>query len=159
MTFYWTEHYWTVNDDRKPKLIHHSNICYGLAQFQQKIDMSDTSYPGIVTQYGEDTYHLNDGLHRLAKLQEEGIFESLFYVVTPEEQKKGILSLIDPNSGKTTQMFDYDPPDNFNPLSLRKEIDKWVKDYGYKTVIVDVLPKHPLKIFQNYCALRPPSPP
>jgi hypothetical protein len=159
MTFYWTEHYWVVNDDRSPKLIHHSNICYPLPYFQQKIDMCDTSYPGIVTQYDKNTYHLNDGLHRIAKLQEQGIYESLFYIVYPEEHRDGILSLVDTQSNQKRKIVEDEPPDNFNPISLKKENEKWIEEYGYKTMIVDVLPHFPIKITQNSCRLRPPPPP
>ena len=91
---YWSEHYLIDNDNRKPILIHHSDICYPPAVFQYKTDNADTSYPGIVTKYGEGLYHLEDGCHRIAKLQQQGIYESLFYVVPIEEYRRGLVHMM-----------------------------------------------------------------
>ena len=57
------------------------------------VDQVDTSYPGIVLKY-ENGYLLEDGVHRIAKLQKQGIFESLFYVVTIEEYQKGLVHMM-----------------------------------------------------------------
>ena len=149
---YWTEHYWVVNDNRKPILIHHSDICYPPAKFQQKSDNADISYPGIVTKYGEGLYHLEDGLHRIDKLQGSGKYESLFYVLTPEEAANGMLHIVDPtNKNLREEFIDQEPPYQSKPLSLRKENNKWIAEYGYKTLIIDVLPHHPVKVIENAC--------
>ena len=47
----------------------------------------------IVLKY-ENGYLLEDGVHRIAKLQKQGIFESLFYVVTIEEYQKGLVHMM-----------------------------------------------------------------
>ena len=78
-----------VTDDREPVMIMHQDICYPPAN-PANIDQVDTSYPGIVLKY-ENGYLLEDGVHRIAKLQKQGIFESLFYVVTIEEYQKGLV--------------------------------------------------------------------
>jgi hypothetical protein len=149
MIKYWTEHYWIVNDNRSPIKIKHSDICYPLPYYQQKIDNCDTLYPGIVVKYEENMYHLHDGLHRIAKLQEQKIFESLFYVVTPEERRNGILTLVDPQEDTKIQYFDEKYPNNVDPISITKKENKWIEEYGYKIIIVDVLPKFPIKVIQN----------
>ena len=77
-----------VTDDREPVMIMHQDICYPPAN-PANIDQVDTSYPGIVLKY-ENGYLLEDGVHRIAKLQKQGIFESLFYVVTIEEYQRGL---------------------------------------------------------------------
>ena len=77
-----------VTDDRKPGMIMHQDICYPPAN-PANVDQVDTSYPGIVLKY-ENGYLLEDGVHRIAKLQKQGIFESLFYVVTIEEYQRGL---------------------------------------------------------------------
>ncbi len=56
-----------VTDDRQPVLIEHSKICYPPAN-ENNIDQVDTSYPGIVLEFDKG-YLLEDGVHRLAKLQ------------------------------------------------------------------------------------------
>lgn len=81
-----------VIDDRKPILIKHSEICFPPAN-PDLIDRVDTEYPGIVIEY-ENGYLLEDGVHRVAKLQREGIFESLFYVVSIQEYKDGIVHMM-----------------------------------------------------------------
>ena len=47
-------------------------------------------------------------------------------------------------------------------LSLRKENNKWIAEYGYKTLIIDVLPKFPVKVIENACIVdeweRPENP-
>ena len=70
-----------VIDDREPVLIEHSKICYPPAN-ENNIDQVDTSYPGIVLEFDKG-YLLEDGVHRIAKLQKQGIFESLFYNKNP----------------------------------------------------------------------------
>ena len=160
---YWSEHYWIVNDNRKPILIHHSDICYPPAVFQQKTEKADISYPGIVTKYGEGLYHLEDGCHRIDKLQESGVYESLFYVLTPEEAAKGMLHTVDvTNKNLREEFIDAEPPYQSKPLSLRKENNKWIAEYGYKTLIIDILPKFPVKVIENACIVdeweRPENP-
>ena len=81
-----------VTDDREPVMIMHQNICYPPAN-PANVDQVDTSYPGIVLKY-ENGYLLEDGVHRIAKLQKQGIFESLFYVVTIEEYQKGLVHMM-----------------------------------------------------------------
>ena len=81
-----------VTDDRHPVLIEHSKICYPPAN-ENNIDQVDTSYPGIVLEFDKG-YLLEDGVHRISKLQKQGIFESLFYVVTIEEYKKGVVHMM-----------------------------------------------------------------
>jgi hypothetical protein len=83
--------YKVVIDNRKPVLIKHSDICYPPAD-PDHIDSVDTSYPGIVLQY-DNGYLLEDGCHRIAKLQQQGVFESLFYVVTLDEYKTGMVKM------------------------------------------------------------------
>ena len=81
-----------VTDDREPVLIEHSKICYPPAN-ESNIDQVDTSYPGIVLEF-EKGYLIEDGVHRIAKLQRQGIFESLFYIVTVEEYKRGLVHMM-----------------------------------------------------------------
>ena len=83
--------YKVVTDDREPILIRHSEICSPPAN-PNCIDDVDTSYPGIVIKYNNG-YQLEDGCHRMAKLQRQGIFESLFYVVTVDEYKSGTVKM------------------------------------------------------------------
>ena len=81
-----------VTDDREPVMIMHQDICYPPAN-PANVDQVDTSYPGIVLKY-ENGYLLEDGVHRIAKLQKQGIFESLFYVVTIEEYQRGLVHMM-----------------------------------------------------------------
>ena len=84
-----------VTDDRKPVLIEHSKICYPSGPKKQKlVDEADTSYPGIVLQFDNGYYLIEDGVHRITKFQQQGIHESLFYVVTIEEYKKGVVHMM-----------------------------------------------------------------
>ena len=83
--------YKVVTDDREPILIKHSEICYPPPNLDH-IDRVDTSYPGIVIKY-DNGYLLEDGCHRIAKLQQQGIFESLFYVVTVDEYRSGTVKM------------------------------------------------------------------
>lgn len=85
--------YKVVNDDRKPVLIKHKHICYPPPN-NELIDFVDTSFPGIVIDYGNNNYLLEDGCHRIGKLQRHGIYESLFYVVSVEEYKNGLVDMI-----------------------------------------------------------------
>ena len=80
-----------VRDHRLPKLIKHSEICYP-PPHPDFIDDADVKYPGIVIEY-PNGYQIEDGVHRIAKLQREGIYESLFYVVSRLEYKKGIVAM------------------------------------------------------------------
>ena len=82
-----------TDDGKKPMLIKHSRICYPPPN-PECIDEVDVSYPGIVIDFGNDNYLLEDGLHRIAKLQKSGIYESLFYVVTVDEYKSGMVDMI-----------------------------------------------------------------
>jgi hypothetical protein len=81
-----------VIDDREPILIEHYKICSPPPNLDF-VDQVDTSYPGIVIEY-DNGYLLEDGVHRIAKLQQQGIFESLFYVVSIEEYKKGLVHMM-----------------------------------------------------------------
>ena len=81
-----------VADNREPISLMHSDICYPPAH-PELVDKVDTSYPGIVIKY-ENGYMLEDGCHRIAKLQKQGIFESLFYVVSINEYKSGIVHMM-----------------------------------------------------------------
>jgi len=83
--------YKVVTDDREPILIKHSDICSPPPN-PNCIDDVDTSYPGIVIKF-DNGYLLEDGCHRMAKLQSQGIFESLFYVVTVDEYKSGTVKM------------------------------------------------------------------
>ena len=85
--------YKVINDSRKPVLLKHSKICYPPANLDL-IQNVDTSYPGIVIDFGDGKYLLEDGCHRIAKLQEQGIYESFFYVVTVEEYKGGMVDMV-----------------------------------------------------------------
>lgn len=85
--------YKKVTDDRKPITIKHSDICYPEAIKEKQVEEADTSYPGIVIKF-DTGYLLEDGCHRIAKLQQEGIYESLFYVVTVDEYKTGLVEMI-----------------------------------------------------------------
>lgn len=84
--------YKIVIDDRKPVMIKHSLICHPPAD-PYLVDNVDTSYPGIVIKY-DNGYLLEDGVHRMAKLQKQGVYESLFYVVTIEEYKRGLVHMM-----------------------------------------------------------------
>ena len=64
-------------------------------------------------------------MHRISKLQKNGIFESLFYVFDVNE--------VD---------------DNDLPESLTLEDNKWVKVYKNRIVTLDVLPKSPIMIME-----------
>lgn len=81
-----------VTDDRKPVMVMHQDICYPPAH-PDLIDQVDTSYPGILLKYDQG-YLLEDGVHRIAKLQKQGIFESLFYIVTIQEYKNGVVHMM-----------------------------------------------------------------
>jgi len=85
--------YKTVTDDREPITIKHSDICYPEAIKEKQVDDADTSYPGIVIKF-DTGYLLEDGVHRITKLQREDIYESLFYVVTVEEYKTGLVEMV-----------------------------------------------------------------
>jgi hypothetical protein len=85
--------YKVINDSREAILIKHNKICYPPANLDL-IQNVDTSFPGIVIDFGNGKYLLEDGCHRIAKLQKEGIFESLFYVVTVEEYRLGVVDMI-----------------------------------------------------------------
>ncbi len=81
-----------VKDNRKPILVNHSEICFPPAIHQYLIDRADTSYPGIVIKY-PNGYQLEDGVHRIAKLQRQGIYQSLFYVVSIREYYDGVVCM------------------------------------------------------------------
>jgi hypothetical protein len=82
-----------VTDNRKPILIEHSRICYPEAIDQTLVDSVDISFPGIVIKYDNGYYLIEDGVHRIAKYQRMGIYESLFYVVTIDEYKNGVVHM------------------------------------------------------------------
>ena len=85
--------YKKVTDDREPITIKHSDICYPEAIKEKQICDADTSYPGIVIKF-DSGYLLEDGAHRISKLQSQGVYESLFYVVTVDEYKTGLVEMI-----------------------------------------------------------------
>ena len=128
--------YWIVNDNREPILIHHSKICYPSAIYQDKVESVDSSYPGIVTQWTEGIYYIEDGVHRIAKLQQNGIFESLFYVVTKEESYTGMLHLVDDDGNPSVFL---DEENLCGPLSIEREDGKWTVTYKDRVVVLDAL--------------------
>ena len=101
-----------IYDDRLPKLIKHSEIRYP-PPHPDLIDRVDTTYPGIVVEYpkGYKTkrYKIEDGVHRISKLQREGIYESLFYVVTLRELRQGMVCMTYTNlQGETKWCYSTD---------------------------------------------------
>ena len=82
-----------VNDDRLPVLISHNKICYPPPN-PDLIERVNTLYPGILIDFGNGYYLLDDGVHRIGKWQQRGIYKSLFYVVTKEEYKSGMVDAI-----------------------------------------------------------------
>ena len=86
--------YKVVNDDRKAVLIPHWKICYPKAIHQEIVDAAETKYPGIVIDFENGYYLLEDGVHRMTKLQQNGFFESWFYVVTRQEYELGMVDMI-----------------------------------------------------------------
>jgi len=86
--------YKIVDDDRKPVLIPHWRICYPKAINQALVDSADASYPGIVIDYENGYYLIEDGVHRMTKLQQNGHYESWFYVVTREEYEAGMVIMV-----------------------------------------------------------------
>ena len=101
-----------VTDDRKPVMVMHQDICYPPAN-PDLVDQVDTSYPGILIKY-ENGYLLEDGVHRVAKLQKQGIFESLFYIVSLEEYRQGIVHMM--FQGEPIQLGE-SPWNNVSPMS------------------------------------------
>ena len=74
-----------------------------------------------------------------------------------------MLHTVDPtNKNLREEFIDAEPPYQSKPLSLRKENNKWIAEYGYKTLIIDVLPKFPVKVIENACIVdewkRPENP-
>lgn len=86
--------YKIVNDNRKPIIIPHKNICYPPAIDEDLVNKVDTSFPGIVIDFNNGFYLLEDGCHRIHKQQKNEIYESLFYVVTIQEYKDGMVDMI-----------------------------------------------------------------
>ena len=82
-----------VNDDRLPVLIPHNKICYPPPN-PDLIERVNTLYPGILIDFENGYYLLEDGVLRIGKWQQRGIYESLFYVVTREEYKSGMVDAI-----------------------------------------------------------------
>ena len=82
-----------VNDDRLPVLISHNKICYPPPN-PDLIERVNILYPGILIDFGNGYYLLDDGVHRIGKWQQRGIYKSLFYVVTREEYKSGMVDAI-----------------------------------------------------------------
>ena len=128
--------YWIVNDNREPILIHHSKICYPSTRRQDIVERVDTSYPGIVTQWTDEIYYIQDGVHRIANLQQNGIFESLFYVVTKEESYNGMLHLVDDDGNPSVFL---DEENLCGPLSIEREDGKWTVTYNDRVVVLDAL--------------------
>jgi hypothetical protein len=128
--------YWIVNDNREPTLIHHSKICYPSIIYQDMVEKVDSSYPGIVMQWTDEIYYIQDGVHRIAKLQQNGIFESLFYVVTKEESYTGMLHLVDDDGNPSVFL---DEENLCGPLSIEREDGKWTVTYNDRVVVHDAL--------------------
>ena len=101
-----------VTDDREPVMVMHQDICYPPAN-PDLVDQVDTSYPGILIKY-ENGYLLEDGVHRVAKLQKQGIFESLFYIVSLEEYRQGVVHMM--FQGEPIQLGE-SPWNNVSPMS------------------------------------------
>jgi hypothetical protein len=101
-----------VTDDREPVMVMHKDICYPPAN-PYLVDQVDTSYPGILIKY-ENGYLLEDGVHRVAKLQKQGIFESLFYIVSLEEYRQGVVHMM--FQGEPVQLGE-SPWNNVSPMS------------------------------------------
>lgn len=101
-----------MTDDREPVMVMHQDICYPPAN-PNLIDRVDTSYPGILIKY-ENGYLLEDGVHRVAKLQKQGIFESLFYIVSLEEYRQGVVHMM--FQGEPIQLGE-SPWNNVSPMS------------------------------------------
>ena len=101
-----------VTDDREPVMVMHQDICYPPAN-PDLVDQVDTSYPGILIKY-ENGYLLEDGVHRVAKLQKQGIFESLFYIVSLEEYRQGVVHMM--FQGESIQLGE-SPWNNVSPMS------------------------------------------
>ena len=101
-----------VTDDREPVMVMHQDICYPPAN-PDLVDQVDTTYPGILIKY-ENGYLLEDGVHRVAKLQKQGIFESLFYIVSLEEYRQGVVHMM--FQGEPIQLGE-SPWNNVSPMS------------------------------------------
>jgi hypothetical protein len=86
--------YKVINDDRLPILIFHDRICYPQEEHLEGVDEVDTSYPGILISFEKGYYLLEDGLHRIEKWHTQKIYKSLFYVVTTQEYKDGLVDMI-----------------------------------------------------------------
>ncbi len=86
--------YKVINDNRNPIIIEHKSICYPPALNQDLIDSTDICFPGIVIDFQNGYYLLEDGCHRIHKHQKNGVYESLFYVVTIQEYKDGMVDMI-----------------------------------------------------------------
>ena len=82
-----------VNDDRLPVLVSHDKICYPPPNLDL-IDKVSTLHPGILIDFENGYYLLDDGVHRIGKWQKRGIYESLFYVVTKEEYISGMVDAL-----------------------------------------------------------------
>ena len=52
---------------------------------------------------------IEDGVHRIAKLQRDGIYESLFYVVSRLEYKNGIVAMKDDDGWVTLGLWNIAP--------------------------------------------------
>jgi len=109
------EAYKFISDNRKPIIVKHSNICYP-PPHKDFIERVDTKYPGIIIDFENGYYLLEDGCHRIGKLQKEGIYESLFYVVTIPEYKNGIVKMYITETNQVVSLGEW----NHNSLDLLK---------------------------------------
>ena len=69
-------------------IIKHSEIAYKGIYNQKRYEKCDTSFPGIVCECENPLnlkYRLIDGNHRMVKMKNNNIYESLFYVIKREE--------------------------------------------------------------------------
>ena len=75
-------------------IIKHSEIAYKGIYNQKRYEKCDTSFPGIVCECENPLnlkYRLIDGNHRMVKMKNNNIYESLFYVIKREEFLDSIL--------------------------------------------------------------------
>jgi len=69
-------------------IIKHSEIAYKGISNQKRYEKCDISFPGIVCECENPLnlkYRLIDGNHRMVKMKNNNIYESLFYVIKREE--------------------------------------------------------------------------
>ena len=118
--------YKVVNDDRKAVLIPHWRICYPKAIHQQLVDDAETKYPGIVIDFENGYYLIEDGVHRMTKLQQNGHFESWFYVVTRQEYQLGMVDMIVGEERVTLGKWNHNALDTRPHPSYSNEVENYL---------------------------------